>query len=505
MIIYSHSVTNQIENLIKIQLEISISDKGIPTFDVYGLISKTIEESKKRIINCFESLNLSFPLKHISINFAPAEISKEGTHYDLAIAVGLLRYVSGFEYNQIEDCFLGEVSFNGDLRRLNNSFYLCVIARKLGFKRVFIPFENLQEVTHIKEIEIIGVKNVGDLLINSVYRSDPIKMEISNIDLAPNNFNQIIGNEQGKRILALGLAGSHHIIFEGFPGAGKSLLAKSSIELLPKLSEQKALEKAALYSYLGSRVRSEDFYNPPLRSPHPSSSYSAVFGSSGKNIVPGEVALSNNGILFLDEFPEFNRLVIEGLRAPLEDKKVEISRAKLKKSFPANFVLIATKNPCKCGYFGHNKIACNCSPYEVKKYQSRISGPIMDRVDIQTKIVSKIDMKQVSEVNNYSIDNFVKLKQKIKNTKENLEEIKMSNKSDEIADNSKSNNYILSFLDTKSTEIVGIVQEKYSLSNRKLFKILNLALTISIFDEKQKISSENIFEALSISGVVDMR
>ena len=505
MIIYSHSVTNQIENLMKIQLEISISDKGIPTFDIYGLISKTIEESKKRIINCFETLSLSFPLKHISINFAPAEISKEGTHYDLAIAVGLLRYVSGFEYGQNDDCFLGEVSFNGDLRKLNNSFYLCVIAKKLGFKRVFIPFENLQEVSHIKEIEIIGVKNVGDLLINSIYKNDSKKMEILKDDSAPNNFNQIIGNDQGKRILALGLAGSHHIMFEGFPGAGKSLLAKSSIELSPKLSESKALEKAALFSYLGTQIRPEDFYKPPLRSPHASSSYSAIFGSSGKNIVPGEVALANNGILFMDEFPEFNRLVIEGLRAPLEDRKVEISRAKLKKSFPANFVLIATKNPCKCGYFGHNKIVCTCSPFEVKKYQSRISGPIMDRLDIQTKIVSKIDMNKVNEVKNYSIEDFSKLKVKIKNTKERLEELKMFNKHDEMAENNKSNSYTLQFLDIKSKEIVQTVQEKYSLSNRKLFKILNLALTISIFDEKQKISSENLFEALSISGVVDMR
>lgn len=505
MILYSHSVTNQIENLIKIKLEISISDKGIPTFDIYGLVSKTIEESKKRIINTFESLNLSFPLKHISINFAPAEVSKEGTHYDLAIAVGLLRYVSGYEYDQNNDCFLGELSFNGDLRKLNNAFYLCVIAKQLGFNRIYIPYDNLEEVTHLKEVEIIGVKNLGDLLINSVYKNNILKTPEKSNTFHPNNFNQVLGNNYGKRVLSLALTGFHHLLLEGFPGAGKSLLAKSSIDLLPLLDENQAIEKATLYSYLGKSIISDEFYRPPFRSPHNSSSYSAIFGSSGKNIVPGEVALANNGILFLDEFPEFNRLVIEGLRSPLEDRKVEISRAKLKKSFPANFIMIATKNPCKCGYFGHNKIFCKCSPIDIKRYQSRISGPILDRLDIQIKINSNIDINKVSEYNKYSLEEFETIRKKISDSKKRLEEIHKLNFQQENSPEIKSNNFILNFLDDKSKDILSVVQEKYSLSNRKIMKILKLALTISVFENQEKISSENILESLSLSGVSEMK
>ena len=211
MIIYSHCVTNQLESLEKIKIETSISDRGIPTFEIYGLISKTIEESKKRIINSFESLNLNFPLKHISINLAPAEISKEGTHYDLAIAVGLLKFVANFNYDEAKDCFLGELSFNGDLRKLNNAFYLCIIAKKLGFTKVYIPYENLDDVVNIRDIEIIGVKSLGDLLINSVFTKKLSDTQAINKTI-PKNFTQIIGNKIGKRALSLAISGHHHLL-----------------------------------------------------------------------------------------------------------------------------------------------------------------------------------------------------------------------------------------------------------------------------------------------------
>jgi len=496
MIIYSSTVSNSIENFTRIGVEINISEKGLPTFDIYGMISKTIEESKKRILNSFESCSIHFPLRNISINLAPAEISKEGTHYDFAIAVGILKYTNNLNYDEKKDCFLGELSFNGDLRKLNNAFYLCVVAKELGFSKIYLPYENLEEISFIDGVEIYGVKNLGDILLNSTFKSSYNRVEPF---YSPFNFSKIIGNSSGKRALSISLSGKHHLLLEGFPGTGKSLLAKTSTELSPCLNERDALSKATLYSYLGNKVIPSEMYQAPFRSPHNSSSYSAIFGGNGKFIYPGEVALANKGILFLDEFPEFNRLVIEGLRIPLEEKNIVISRSKVKKSFETDFILLATRNPCKCGYFEHSKILCKCTPFEIKKYQSRISGPILDRIDINIRLNSKIDFEGSSEPENYSFDEFLKLRNLIFHTRESLESLKVNENESREALNFMSTNYITKYLCAKSINLVKMLQEKYSLSNRKIVKLINLSKTISVFDLNDKITEEHILEAVSLS------
>jgi magnesium chelatase family protein len=496
MIIYSSTVSNSIENFTRIGIEINISEKGLPTFDIYGMISKTIEESKKRILNSFESCNINFPLRNISINLAPAEISKEGTHYDFAIAVGILKYTNNLNYNEKNDCFIGELSFNGDLRKLNNAFYLCMVAKELGFSKIYLPFENLEEISFIDGVEIYGVKNLGDVLLNSTFkfnykRIDPV--------YTPFNFSKVIGNSKGKRALSLALSGKHHLLLEGYPGTGKSMIAKTAAELSPCLNEKEALSKATLYSYLGNKVHSNEMYLAPFRSPHNSSSYSAIFGGNGKFIYPGEVALSNKGVLFLDEFPEFNRLVIEGLRIPLEEKSIVVSRSKVKKSFETDFILIATRNPCKCGYFEHDKILCKCTPFEIKKYQARISGPILDRIDINIRLNSKIDIEATSESENYSYEEFSKLRIRILETRLMLNGLNSNEIEGNNHLNALGNNYITRYLSDKSISLIKILQEKYSLSNRKIIKLINLSKTISFFDLKDKISEEHILEAVSLS------
>lgn len=496
MIIYSSTVSNSIENFTRIGVEINISEKGLPTFDIYGMISKTIEESKKRILNSFESCNINFPLRNISINLAPAEISKEGTHYDFAIAVGILKYTNNLNYDEKRDCFLGELSFNGDLRKLNNAFYLCIIAKELGFSKIYLPFDNLEEISFIDGVEIFGVKNLGDVLLNSTFKSNFKRVEPT---YTPFNFSKIIGNTVGKRAISISLSGKHHLLLEGFPGTGKSLLAKTSFELCPSLKEKEALSKATLYSYLGNKVMASEMYLAPFRSPHNSSSYSAIFGGNGKFIYPGEVALANKGILFLDEFPEFNRLVIEGLRIPLEEKSIVISRSKVKKTFETDFILLATRNPCKCGYFEHSKIFCKCSPFEIKKYQSRISGPILDRIDINIRLNSKIDLESSSELQNYSLDEFIKLRNRILETRLQLENQNIYENESSNSINLVSTNYITKNLCDKSINLVKMLQEKYSLSNRKIIKLINLSKTISVFELKDKITEDHILEAVSLS------
>ena len=499
MIFNSSSISSNIEFENIIRIETNISEKGLPTFEIFGLVTKSIEESKKRILNSFESIGIPFPLRNISINLAPAEIIKEGSHYDLAIAASILKYTNTLLFDEKADLFLGELSLDGSVREIKNALYLVLIGKKLGFRRFFIPKGSINEVLIIPDIKVFAVSNLRDLLnIDSLVpeKNNEFKLE-SNI--VPSNFSKILGNSLSKRVLALSLAGGHHLLLNGFPGSGKSLLAKSSQELIPNLEIDAAIDVAKIYSFLGIKRSSENFFRPPFRSPHNTSSYSSIFGSAGKSIFPGELALANHGILFLDEFPEFNRLVLEGLRAPLEDKQITISRGRSKKTFDTNFILIATMNPCKCGYFNHQKLSCRCMPSDIKRYQNKISGPISDRIDLQINQDIISSNLSISEQKNYSYEEFLELKNKVFKSFKLLNSYKVKDVDSNFSQ-LLSNNINLPELSSKSINLIKTIQEKYSLSNRKYFKILNIARTISIFDSKENINPEAIFEALSLSG-----
>lgn len=499
MIYYASSISSNIEYEDAIHIETSISEKGLPNFEIFGLITKSIEESRKRILNSFESVGINFPLRNISINLAPAENIKEGTHYDLAIAASILRYTNSLIFDEKIDLFIGELSLDGKVREVPNILYLVLLGKKVGFKRFFIPKGNVFEVSMVPDIKIFSISSLNDLLnLDSLSSENNEEVSPPEEDL-PINFSKIIGNSLNKRILSLALAGNHHLLLVGFPGSGKSLLAKSSIELLPNLEISKALNVAKIYSYSGMKRDSKNFFKPPFRSPHNTSSYSSVFGSGGKNIYPGEIALSNHGVLFLDEFPEFNRLVLEGLRVPLEDKKITISRGKSKKTFETDFILISAMNPCKCGYFNHPKIECKCLPVEIKRYQNRISGPILDRIHFQVNHFGIFKNTELDGNYGFNFDDFLKLKSKIEETRnwfcKNLM-IKMPQNDPNILSNKVNQIEITD----KAIITLNSIQEKYSISNRKYFKILNLAQTIAIFDSKFKIDPEVIFESLSLAG-----
>jgi magnesium chelatase family protein len=497
MIFYGSSISSNIEHENVVYIETNISERGLPTFDIYGLINRSIEESKKRILSSFESAGITFPLRNISINLSPAEIHKDGTHYDLAIAASLLRFTSCLTYNEKEDIFIGELSFDGSVKGVSNINYLVILAKQLGFKRIFVPFENISAVVPVEDVRLHCIKNIKDLLQLDII---PPVVPSSGVtkDLIPYSFTKILGNSNNKKILSYALSGQHHMLLTGFPGVGKSLLAKASADLIPDLNHQDSYEVIKIFSYSNVSRVSEEIYRPPFRSPHSSSSYSSLFGSSGKNLIPGELALSNKGILFLDELPEFNRQVLEGLRAPLEDKKITLSRAKNKKTFNTDFILIAATNPCKCGYFNHNKVVCTCSPFEIKKYQSRISGPLKDRIDILIKNFESSSINLKEEQLNYSYEEFNNLKNRVKLTRErkNLDNVI---KSTDSTNNLVSKKFILNNFDDKSTNILNSIQEIYSLSNRKFFKVINLARTISYFNQKEKVDEETLLEALSLT------
>ena len=500
MIFYGSSLSTNFEVEEKVNIEINISDKGLPVFEIYGLINKSIEESKKRIINSFESCGLTFPLKNIIVNLSPADINKEGTHFDLAIAATLMKYTNVLNYDEKNTIFFGELSLDGSIRTVKNLLYLVLTARSLGFKQIFVPKANLKELINISDIRLVGLSNLKELLNldNSQILNEVAAFKAA--EILPQNFSKILGNSYNKKVISYSLAGNHHLLLSGFPGSGKSLLSKSAAELIPDLSLDKAYEVAKIFSYLGLKRDNTDFIRPPFRSPHSSSSYASIFGGVGRSIVPGEVSIANNGILLLDEFPEFNRLVIEGLRAPLEDRFITISRSKFKKILSTNFILIATMNPCKCGYFNHSKIQCKCSPLEVKRYINKISGPILDRIDIQLQFDGRIGNNSSYEQQNYSYEEFTKLREKILATKINLELDFVENANMSI-EGYKNKEFVHKKTTHNSMKLLSTLQEKYSISNRKYFKILKLSNTISIFNQKEKISEECVLEALTLSEI----
>ena len=501
MIFYSRSVNNKIENEFPVLIETSVSEKGLPVFEIFGLISKSIEESKKRIITAFESLNIEFPLKNIKINLSPAEILKEGTHFDLAIAASILAYTNSLEILE-SDLFIGELSLDGSVRPVSNISYLVLLSIQLGFRRIFVPKENLHELTYNGNVKIIGISKLDDL-ITCNYKEFTGNGFVQDSEKGFENliFPKILGNSYEKKVLSYALAGSHNLMIEGFPGLGKSMLAKSSQELLPDLEEDYQFEVQKLYSYLNISRKAHELNRRPFRNPHTSSSYSAILGTSGTKIYPGEVALANHGVLFLDEFPEYNRQVIEGLRSPLEDKVLSISRAKGKIEFPCDFILIATSNPCKCGYFNHPKIACKCSPIEVIKYKNRVSGPIKDRIDVHLNFTSNNLSKSLTEERNYSYTEFLNLKRAIADVYFRLKTTKNVVNSTQYSPFKNDKNIVHQFLSDEVISLSNNVQEKYSISNRKVLKILNLSLTICIFKNREKILAEDFIEALNLSNV----
>lgn len=489
-------VSESIAHTHPILIEASVSEKGLPTFEIYGLVSKSIEESKKRVVTAFESSGIPFPLKNIKVNIAPANISKDGTHFDLAIAYLILE--SSLSQKLPENSvLLGELSFDGSVSKLENIFYLSLKAIEQGVKNLFIPMDSVNLVENLEGVNIFPVNHLTDLLkieeISKAKKSE-IDLEDSRDGL---NFRSILGNNLGKKILQYSLIGGHHFLLEGFPGVGKSMLVKSIGDLVPKLNPKDAVVVSKIHSYLGINRNKYNFLIPPFRSPHQSSSYSAVLGSFGNKIYPGEIALANKGILFLDEMPEFNRLVLEGLRAPLEDKRISISRLKNKIDFDTDFILAGTRNPCKCGYFNHPKINCKCSPFEIKKYQNRISGPIIDRLDIYFKVQDNKNQIDKSDTNYCSFEEYQTIRDKIPELKKSRGMLILKQNSDVKSPLETSTNLHINSLPLKSRELLDSVKNNYSLSNRSIQKVLNLSLTIAVFNKREVIQPEDVLEALS--------
>jgi len=383
-----------------VEVEVDVA-QGFPGMDIVGLPDAAVQESRQRVQAAIKNAGLPYPRRRLVVNLAPATVRKEGPAYDLPIAVGVLISEEQLPIEAVQDALIvGELSLDGSVRHSRGILPMAAVARQQGFKRIFVPEVDSAEAALIPDIEVIPVASLADLFAHLcgeqiILPRSPITPE--NLPVVPStDFREIKGQEHVKRALEVAAAGSHNVLMVGPPGAGKTLLARAMVGILPHMSIEEALDVTRIYS-VADQLPPEVpmIQSRPFRAPHHTISHAGLVGG-GNWPHPGEISLAHYGVLFLDELPEFGSRVLEVMRQPIEDKVVTISRAQGSLTFPANFQLIAAMNPCPCGYYGDSLKSCTCSPSMVTKYQKRISGPLLDRIDIHVE-VPRVEYEKLSD------------------------------------------------------------------------------------------------------------
>lgn len=481
-----------------VDVEVDLSE-GLPGFDLVGLPDSSIREAKERVRSAIKNSEFLFPIKRITVNLAPADTKKEGSAFDLPIAVGIISCSEPISEDILNKTMLiGELSLDGSVRPINGILPMVYSALQNGITQCIVPFENAEEGAIVEDMEVIGVHTLKEAL-KHLQNEEPIPKTIIDIKsiminyISSNlNFSDVKGQSHVKRALEISAAGSHNVLMIGPPGSGKTMMARRLPTILPDLSFEESIEITKIYSVTGLLPNKKSLISSrPFRSPHHTVSNSALIGG-GRIPKPGEVSLSHYGVLFLDELPEFNKNVLEVLRQPLEDREVTISRVNATLTYPASFMLICSMNPCPCGYLGDEE-KCHCQPEQIKKYLSKISGPLLDRIDLQVEAspvkYSDLDVREKSE-SSASIKKRVLKAQKIQQERYKDESLFFN------AQLSAAQIEKYCVLGQAERNLLKTAFEKLNLSARAYHRILKVSRTIADLDGEENIGLQHLSEAI---------
>ncbi|MFA5024925.1 MAG: YifB family Mg chelatase-like AAA ATPase [Candidatus Shapirobacteria bacterium] len=488
---------------VQIETEVNVAEKGFPGFTVVGLASKAIEEARERVKTAIINSDLEFPTAKITVNLAPADLPKEGACYDLPIAIGILASSGQIELSKDKAYFFGELSLDGSLRHSRGVFLLAILAKEKGVKKIFVPRLCANEAAVVEGIEVYPVDSLTKLIKHLEGKTliEPLKY-IQSQDLLDESviqfdFSEILGQESAKRALEIAAAGGHNIFLMGPPGSGKTMLSRALPGILPPLSEEESLEVTKIYSITGNIPPGGSLIrNRPFRSPHHTTSQVGLIGG-GSNPRPGEISLAHRGVLFLDEFPEVSRMCLESLRQPLEDGDITISRASGSVNFPCQFMLVAAANPCPCGYLGDDKKECKCNIHQIMNYQKKLSGPIMDRIDLHLN-VPPVDVNKlmIGESNNIA-EKSVNIRNRVINARD-IQKNRFSKIKGIYCNADMKNKHLKEFakLENSANLLLKQAVNKFSLSARTYFRLIKVARTIADLSNSDNIKDIHIAEAL---------